>query len=150
MTENIQNPPAEVRELTLTPERKEEFIKDIATTAKLINEALRIECYGHPEAVLSKAHDLSILTANSAVICGKAKALLMFGKHMRLEELKGMNLTATLLREDLNSYCWNEYCLVEYTEQLAKNIRASIDLLRSDLSKYKEELIANITQQNVP
>ena len=61
-----------------------------------------------------------------------------------------MQLTATILREDINSYCWEETILVEYTEQLAKNVRAAIDLLRTDISKYKEELSSNIVQQNVP
>ncbi len=134
----------------LSKERKAEFINEIRVNCKAIDEALKTEVYGDVEAVLKKAHVLSVLTANSAMVCGKAKALLMYSKHERLQELKGMDLTATVLREDINSSCWEETILAEYTEQLAKNIRAAIDLLRTDISKYKEELSANITQQNVP
>lgn len=134
----------------LTKERKEEFIGKITANCEAIDTALKVEVYGDVEMVLQKAHALSILTANSASVCGQAKALLMFAKHERLTELKGMNLSATVLREDLNSYCWEEICLVEYTEQLSKNVRAAIDLLRTDISKYKEELSSNIVQQNVP
>lgn len=133
----------------LTKERKVKFIEEITENCKAIDEALKTEVYGDVESVLKKAHVLSVLTANSAMVCGKAKALLMYSKHERLQELKGMDLTATVLREDINSYCWEETILAEYTEQLAKNIRAAIDLLRTDISKYKEELSANITQQNV-
>jgi len=134
----------------LSKERKEEFIKEIGENCKAIDEAIKEKVYGNVEMVLQKAHNLSILTANSASVCGKAKALLMYSKHERLQELKGMQLTATVLREDINSYCWEETILVEYTEQLAKNMRAAIDLLRTDISKYKEELSSNVVQQNVP
>jgi len=134
----------------LSKERKDEFIGKITENCEAIDKALKVEVYGDVEAVLQKAHALSILTANSASVCGQAKALLMYAKHERLDELKSENLSATVLREDLNSYCWEEICLVEYTEQLAKNVRAAIDLLRTDISKYKEELNSNIVQQNVP
>jgi len=134
----------------LIKEKKEKFVREIRESCTAIDKALKVEVYGNVEFVLEKAHNLSILTANSASVCGKAKALLMYSKHERLEELKGMNLSATILREDINSYCWEETILVEYTEQLAKNVRAAIDLLRTDMSKYKEELRANIVQQNVP
>jgi len=134
----------------LSKEKKERFVAEIRENCKAIDEAIKVEVYGNVEFVLQKAHNLSILTANSASVCGKAKALLMYSKHERLQELKGMNLTATILREDINSYCWEETILVEYTEQLAKNVRAAIDLLRTDISKYKEELNKDIVQQNVP
>jgi len=134
----------------LSKERKDEFIGKITENCEAIDAALKTEVYGDVESVLQKAHTLSVLTANSASVCGQAKALLMYAKHERLQELKGMNLSATVLREDLNSHCWEETCLAEYTEQLAKNVRAAIDLLRTDISKYKEELNANIMQQNVP
>jgi len=134
----------------LNKERKDEFIAKIGENCKAIDTALKEKVYGDVEMVLQKAHNLSILTANSASVCGQAKALLMYAKHERLMELRGMQLTATILREDINSYCWEETILVEYTEQLAKNVRAAIDLLRTDISKYKEDLRANITQQSVP
>lgn len=134
----------------LSKERKAEFIRKITENCEAIDTALKTEVYGDVEEVLQKAHALSVLTANSASVCGQAKALLAYAKHERLQELQGMDLTATVLREDLNSYCWEEMCLAEYTEQLGKNVRAAIDLLRTDISKYKEELSANITQQNVP
>ncbi len=134
----------------LSKEKKKEFVEEIRENCKAIDEAIKEKVYGDVEMVLQKAHNLSILTANSAMVCGKAKALLMYSKHERLMELKGMQLTATILREDINSYCWEETILVEYTEQLAKNVRAAIDLLRTDISKYKEELSSNIVQQNVP
>ncbi len=134
----------------LSKERKDEFIGKITDNCEAIDKALKEPVYGNVEAVLQKAHNLSILTANSASVCGQAKALLMYAKHERLEELKKDNLSATILREDLSSYCWEEICLVEYTEQLSKNVRAAIDLLRTDISKYKEELNSNVVQQNVP
>jgi len=134
----------------LSKEKKEKFVEEIRENCKAIDEAIKEKVYGDVEMVLQKAHKLSILTANSAMVCGKAKALLMYSKHERLMELRGMQLTATILREDINSYCWEETILVEYTEQLAKNVRAAIDLLRTDISKYKEELSSNIVQQNVP
>jgi len=140
----------EAKKGRLNPERQKEFIAKIGENCTAIDKALKEEVYGDPEMVLQKAHNLSILTANSAVVCGQAKALLMYAKSVRLEELKGMNLSATILREDINSYCWEEAILVEYTEQLAKNVRAAIDLLRTDISKYKEELRAKIMEQNVP
>lgn len=133
----------------LSKERKEKFVKEIGENCKAIDKELKVKVYGNAEFVLQKAHNLSILTANSAEVCAKAKALLMYSKHERLQELKGMNLTATILREDINSYCWEETILVEYTEQLAKNVRAAIDLLRTDISKYKEELNKDIVQQDV-
>ena len=134
----------------LSKERKAEFIRKITENCEAIDTALKTEVYGDVEEVLQKAHALSVLTANSASVCGQAKALLAYSKHQRLQELKGMNLTATVLREDINTYCWEETILVEYTEQLSKNMRAAIDLLRTDISKYKADLAANITQQNVP
>jgi len=134
----------------LSKEKKEKYVKEIRENCKAIDTALKEKVYGDVEMVLQKAHNLSILTANSAMVCAKAKALLMYSKHERLMELRGMQLTATVLREDINSYCWEETIGVEYTEQLAKNVRAAIDLLRTDISKYKEDLRADIVQQNVP
>ena len=133
----------------LSKEKKDRFVAEIRENCKAIDVALKEKVYGNVEMVLQKAHNLSILTANSASVCAKAQALLMYSKHERLEELKGMNLMATVIREDINSYCWEETILVEYTEQLSKNVRAAIDLLRTDISKYKEELSSNIVQQNV-
>ena len=133
----------------LSKSRKDEFVTEIRENCKAIDGALKEKVYGDVEMVLQKAHNLSILTANSAMVCGKAKALLMYSKHERLEELKGMNLMATILKEDINSYCWEEAILVEYTVQLAKNVRAAIDLLRTDISKYKEELNSSVVTDQV-
>ncbi len=92
----------------LSKERRDEFIGKITENCEAIDKALKTEVYGDVESVLQKAHVLSVLTANSASVCGQAKALLMYAKHERLQELRGMNLTATVLREDLNSHCWED------------------------------------------
>jgi len=53
----------------LSKEKKERFIKEIRENCTAIDTALKEKVYGNVEMVLQKAHNLSILTANSASVC---------------------------------------------------------------------------------
>ena len=89
---------------------------------------------------LDKARRLSALSANAAQMVGWSQSALLQKKGEIYEEQEGKGLQVTELRILVDAGAWEETALFTYVTELSKNLRAAIDLIRTDVSKYKEEL----------
>jgi predicted ribosome quality control (RQC) complex YloA/Tae2 family protein len=119
---------------------KNDYKAKVIQTGLQIKSELERDTFGDVEETLHKAHNLINLSGNAAEMVAQAKKGYLIGKRMKLAEFSTKDFTATELREHLAAELFEEEATMIYAEELSKNIRAALDLIRSDISKYKEEL----------
>jgi len=118
---------------------------------KAIREVLDTDVSGcDVESVIQKGHKLINLVGLASECKATARQILEETRLIKINELKNAGFSPSVLLKVVDANCANELMTYEYADRINAGISHSLDLIRSIISKEKEEMRLEISNNYTP
>lgn len=119
-------------------------LQEITKALNVIREAIDSDVVDVDiESIKNKALKLSQLMGLSAETKASAKKLLLLKELIVLQKID-KELAPSVQARLLNAECYEEHAVLEYSDRLNAGIVHGLDVLRSAISLYKQEMASGI------